>query len=183
MENIFGEKRKLILPIILDIANVVKNASDQSESKAPGSQSKTNNRHRRHAVIHERKMRKKRSDDNLSVKVDNSSEIKFTHKWNISEDDEDSSQIPLGNFVHVTLPLSTNRTMSLEEYEDLVLGELNGTDSVTKSNTNANESLPEPAMLLSNYNGIPIHRHPVYLNPRKCELFGNLCLHVEDYPM
>lgn len=245
MERLFGEKRKLILPIILDIANVVKNASIEQQqqqqeqtkrqhhhkkhqSRQHHQQQQQQNGKRKYEIMKKRHRRSIEYNENGSKNTHNNdmamvikafqrnlkstknnrqrkstnyftfyrdmfnrsnmtTDIRKTDDIEMAADDDtaDNTHFDDDNFVHVTLPLLTNRTISLEEYEDLALGELNGTDFYDEyqPDEKLNETLPEPAMLLSNRYHIPINRHPVYLNTRKCELFGNLCLRVEDYPM
>lgn len=95
--------------------------------------------------------------------------------------------------VHVTLPVQLNRTLTLDEYEDLALGELNSTEVFDnnfngKSNssisfTSNNGTIPEAAMLISGRIRHPNGNKIGSGKQRSCELFGNICLRVEDYPM
>lgn len=210
MERLFGEKRKLILPVILDIANVVHHAlhdyeTDERKYKTTkirhrrrieqtkfnempfSSVNETNENTRQKRVKRQRKLTdyflySHHSDILVPLNMSVSDEI--------NNDDQlmnDHTRVNLDDFVHVTLPLYTNRTISREVYEDLALYELNGTDIsddfVDHNNLKYNESLPTPAMLLSHQYRIPIRSQPVQLNPKKCDLFDCLCLHADDYPM
>lgn len=244
----FGEKRKLILPIILDIANVVKNASIEQQQERAKIHQQRQHQHKKHQsrqhhqqqqqqqsgkrkyeIMKKRHRRSIEYNENGSQNTHNNdmamvikqfqrnlkstknnrqrkstnyftfyrdmfnrsnmttTDIRKTDDIEMAADDtaDDNTHFDDDNFVHVTLPLLTNRTISLDEYEDLALSELNGTDFFDEyqPDEKLNETLPEPAMLLGNRYHIPINRHPVFLNTRKCELFGNLCLRVEDYPM
>lgn len=202
MERLFGEKRAIILPILLDIANIMRNASvdrhHQHQRINKRKHETIKKRHRR-AIDHgesrqrikpmdangENKSRQRKSTDFYSlyrtiVANENTTSIELLDGNQAIDDYESKLE---DNLVHVTLPLLTNHTMTLDEYEDQALSDLNATEFADTDGKISDESLPEPAMLLSNRFRIPIRRQPAYLTMRKCELFGSLCLRVEDYPM
>lgn len=216
VERLFGEKRKLILPIILDIANVVRSALNdhQINERKYGTIKKRHRRTIEHAksgdtqisntnniindnevnpnARHTRQKRQRKSADYFSYshQSDILAPQNMSASNDINNDDvmtNDHADPNLDNFVHVTLPLYTNRTVSMEEYEDLALNELNGTEFSDEfgdeNSLKYNESLPQPAKLLSNRYRIPIRRPPMQHNLRKCELFDSLCLRVDDYPV
>lgn len=96
--------------------------------------------------------------------------------------------------VHVKLPIATsvNRTNLMDEVEDLALRDLNGTEAVERQSANSsafgmfmtgNSTLPEAAMLISGRIRYPANNKIGPGKQRSCELFGHICLRVEDYPM
>lgn len=98
----------------------------------------------------------------------------------------------LNNEVHVTLPSVSNLTLTLDEYEDLALDGLNGTEAQDNRPTSFNSSIPfgigngtapEAAMLISGRIRYPVGNKVGPGKQRPCELFGSICLRVEDYPM
>lgn len=237
MERLFGEKRTIILPILLDIANLMRNATNgqqfDGKQKRPQSidrrkyETMIKHRHRRaidqrHRIVELQKQShwqsvSKSNHTYANVDYDDVGENKSRHRKSIDFgvldqrtrenetavndtaneldgfDMHGSGNAGLDdNLVHVTLPLLANRTVTLDEYEDLALNDLNVTEMTPLvGNDNVNETLPEPAMLLGTRQRIPIRRAPVaapepsasYTGTRNCELFGNLCVRVEDYPM
>lgn len=97
----------------------------------------------------------------------------------------------LYNEVHVTLPSASNITLTLDEYEDLALGDLNGTDMRNNRPGMLNGSLPlsigngtapEAAMLISGRIRYPAGNKVGIGKQRPCE-FGSICIRVEDYPL
>lgn len=99
--------------------------------------------------------------------------------------------------IQITLPRSpmppalSDQGLTLEQYENLALRDLNETDIPSEylvRNETTGELLPLPEMLISRYR----NKHNPYrklLNGansvetlRTCERFGSLCLRVEDYP-
>lgn len=239
MERLFGEKRAIILPILLDIANVVRNAStdrhaassvqqqphrinkrkyetikkrhrraiertesaqpEQQQLKQSSSAGENKSRHRKSADYYSHySSSSSSSSSSKSATAGNSANVDLSPvnetSIEIIEENEATTVADYAreltddsDMVHVTLPMLANRTMTLDEYEDLALTDLNGTDSLMqKAAQMLNETLPKPAKLLSNRFRIPLRRQPATLaisGVRNCELFGNLCIHVEDYPM
>lgn len=202
MERLFGEKRAIILPILLDIANVVRNVSidrrQQPQHQINERKYETiKHRHRRTIDFAKSRQQKQSGDANGENKSRHRKSVDYYSLYSdiVSHPNATSIELLNGNeaiddyeaklednLVHVTLPLLMNRSRTLDEYEDLAFDDLDGTEYADSDSGNYNESLPQPAMLLSNRFRIPIRRQPPYLNMRKCELFGNLCLRVGDYP-
>lgn len=208
-EGFFGDKRKLILPIILDIANIIKSLTINVDS------SNTNQVRAHHAIKRSiqhvipvkdkhfvldtvfrirtlQTLRTKRSPKpkHTIIAITESDSMK-----NYSRPDPITAErrsIEQSN-VHVTLPITNNinRTNALDEYEDLTLGELNGTDSITRKQTNGSVfsmfnvsgGSPEAAMLISGRTRHPSNNKLGPGKQRSCELFGHICLRVEDYPL
>lgn len=99
--------------------------------------------------------------------------------------------------VKITLPQSpmppplSEQGLTLEQFEDLALRDLNETDippELLLRNETTGELLPFPEMLISRYRN-KNNPYRKLLNGensvetlRKCERFGSLCLRVEDYP-
>lgn len=99
--------------------------------------------------------------------------------------------------IQITLPRSpmppelSEQGLTLEQYEDLALRDLNDTDipsELMMRNETTGELLPLPEMLISrlrNKNN-PYRKLLTASNSiealRTCERFGSLCLRVEDYP-
>lgn len=208
MERLFGEKRAIILPILLDIANVMRNATAHHPHQINGRKYDTadiKKRHRR-TIDHikslqqakqllatksgETKSSFRKSPEYITLYRGSKAAVSSPPNDTSIEILAESAAIDAyetkleNNLVHVTLPMISNRTTTLDEVEDLALNDLNGTDSVERTDRMANETLPKPAMLLSSSRyHIPIRRPTDYMNLRNCEFFGNLCLHAEDYPM
>lgn len=99
--------------------------------------------------------------------------------------------------IKITLPQSpmppalSEQGLTLEQYEDLALRDLNDTDipaELLLRNQTTGELLPLPEMLISRYRN-KNNPYRKLLNGansidtlRTCERFGPLCLRVEDYP-
>lgn len=99
--------------------------------------------------------------------------------------------------IKITLPRSpmppalSDQGLTLEQYEDLALRDLNDTDippELLLRNETTGELLPLPEMLISRYRN-KNNPYRKLLNGansvetlRTCERFGSICLRVEDYP-
>lgn len=190
----FGERTNLILPVILDIANIVKdlphekeyNKYNIDEEEVPFADDRgTNGRRARRMArsvrlhdygggggaggggksYHEWKM--------------NMTDFRGTREANDQQAIESETQVrvALPNATVTSMPLAST-TMSLEEIENLALADLNGTSATGEKNGITNgtddENLPEPEMLV----------RPFRLRPRPiAERFDNLYLYVSDYPL
>lgn len=100
----------------------------------------------------------------------------------------ESEGVPVTISLPNAFPLNTN--LSLEEYEELALRELNDTMLTMGNGKNSTESLPTPEMLIARYRAKNPYRKlqsGFHFNAidgqRTCERFLTLCLRVEDYPM
>lgn len=200
MEDLFGEKRKLILPIILDIANIIKTVTTNQHA----SQETNYHANRFHHILKRGLQLLLPINDNLfkdatanTIKQNSRQKRSPNPKNSTITDPKRSSnysqivpkQTGTSNAqsnVHVTLPNLANHTLTLDEYEDLALSELNSPDleNVTGIfNSTGNGTLPEAAMLISGRIRYPAHNKIHPNKNRSCELFGNICIRVEDYPM
>lgn len=199
MEDLFGEKRKLILPIILDIANIIKTVTINQHA----SQETNYHANRFHHILKRGLQQLLPINDNL-FKDATPNTIKQKSRQKRSPNPENSitdskrssnysqivpKQTGTSNAqrnVHVTLLNLANHTLTLDEYEDLALGELNSPDLENATrifNSTGNGTLPEAAMLISGRIRHPAHNKIPPNKNRSCELFGNICIRVEDYPM
>lgn len=186
----FGERRNLILPVIFDIANIVKNLSHEKKHNrfvvplnddfgdgmamdvpAPAKLAPKKS-------IRSKRSPKYRNEDVASYheKKLNMTNFRGTHG------SRDQQAIESETKIHFSLPNANTSTptMSLEEIENLAFADLNGTNVAHSmgNNTNANstimENLPEPEMLI----------RPYRVRPRPIsERFDNIYLYVADYPM
>lgn len=188
----FGERRNLILPVIFDIANIVKNLSNEKKYNkfdAPNDDGDVvvmdqkasinkQNINQANSYARSKRSAKYHNEDASSYheKKLNMTNFRGTHESN------DQQAIESETKVSFSLPNanSSTPTMSLEEIENLALSELNGTYSATVNGNNPNnnstvdENLPEPEMLI----------RPYKVRPRPIsERFDNIYLYVVDYPM
>lgn len=187
----FGERRNLVLPIIADVANIIKknmfesmngnyhvneqangngeefrSSSPPSVPSAPSAPSPPQ--------LHRSKRSSRYDDDRMSY---HERKLNMTN-FRGTPEVRDQHAIESETRMHVSLPNSNISTaMSLEEIENLAFKDLNAT--VTKSaggnTTSTNiENLPEPEMLI----------RPYRVRPRPIsERFDNIYLYVVDYPM
>lgn len=235
VEQLFGDRKKLILPIVFDIANLVRTAASSTQNTFNGN-------YQEHETIPEAQYLRRSFSESLSDMLDkyeavNTTEVEVpaSHlkddRLQIEESDSSTKPIKpqdtdntsetqsksgsrsfherklnMTNFegstdqdamessvrLQVTLPrsFSSMPNISLEQYENLALSDLNDTlaeNQVLK--TNSTEGLPTPEMLISRYRVKNPYRKNTLVHPptgidlRTCERFGTLCLHVEDYPM
>lgn len=177
----FGERRNSILPIIFDIANIVKrnmprsmrndlptgiNNDDVSKNDEDVGKSNTPN-------LHRSKRSTKYEDDRPSY---HERKLNMTN-FRGTPESNDQHAIESQTRIHVSLPNSnTSAPMSLEEIENLAFKDLNGTIPIGSADDNATnlETLPEPEMLI----------RPYRVRPRPIsERFDNIYLYVVDYPM
>lgn len=228
VEELFGDRKKLLLPIIFDIANLVRTAGTSAQNNF-------NRKYQEHESIPDpqylrRSFRESETelpsdvvntteseilpsnlrDDRLQIEESVSStkqltpqtlqktmeantesrsfherKLNMTNFNGLTDQYASESNIPL----NITLP-SVLSNISLEQYEQLALSDLNDTlaeNQVSKGNTT--EDLPTPEMLISRYRVKNPYRKNTIVHPhtgidlRTCERFGTLCLRVEDYPM
>lgn len=183
----FGERKNLILPVIFDIANIVKDMSHEKKY------SKYNTARGDVAFVDENGTNEgRRKRHRRSVRFHDYGGGKSYHEWKMNMTDfrgtreandqqavesETQVRIALPNATVASEPLATS-TMSLEEIENLALADLNGTSVTGEKNGITNgtddENLPEPEMLV----------RPFRLRPRPiAERFDNLFLYVSDYPL
>lgn len=177
----FGERQNLILPVIFDIANIVKDISQDKKNDS----ATLNSSEKRAAKHFDGRIRR-------SVRFpDNERKSYHERKLNMTDfrgtrESNDQQAIESETQIHVTLPnknltsaTTTKKALSLEEIENLAFHELNGTNGSTDngnsySNTTNSENLPEPEMLI----------RPYRVRPRPiAERFDNIYLYVADYPM
>lgn len=177
----FGERRNSILPIIYEIASVVKKNMIQKNdpiANVAGDDSIVDDENdgidKKHlsSELHRSKRSSKYEDDKPSY---HERKLNMTNFRGTAEVN-DQHAIESETKVHVSLPNSNiSSPMSLEEIENLAFKDLNGTSSATADNNITNsESLPEPEMLI----------RPYRVRPRPLsERFDNIYLYVVDYPM
>lgn len=171
----FGERRNSILPIIYDIANIVKkNMIEKTDDNAFTTVEKSNKEFQSDDELHRSKRSTKFEDDRPSY---HERKLNMTN-FRGTSDSNDQHAIESETRVHVSLPNSNiTSSISLEEIENLAFKDLNGSAFITYDNdTNGSniESLPEPEMLI----------RPYRVRPRPIsERFDNLYLYVIDYPM
>lgn len=175
----FGERRNLILPIIYDIANIVKkNMVEKSDDNAFKTvinhvAEKSNEEIQSNDELQRSKRSTKFEDDRPSY---HERKLNMTNFRGTSESN-DQHAIESETRLHVSLPNSNiTSTVSLEEIENLAFKDLNGSVFSYDNDTNGSniESLPEPEMLI----------RPYRVRPRPIsERFDNLYLYVIDYPM
>lgn len=181
----FGERRNLILPIIFDIANIVKKSSaeedefDRFDHILPVN---NNNefmieKNEGHTVDLHRMKRattKYHTNDKLSY---HERKLNMTDFRGTAESN-DQHAVESETSVQITLPnLNSSKAtiLSLEEIENLALRDLNGTIGNGNVSSNVNlEDLPEPEMLI-----LPYRVRPKPISER----FDNIYLYVIDYPM
>lgn len=183
----FGERKNLILPVIFDIANIVKDMSVGNKysiyNTDGGDVSFVDDN-----VANEARARRK----GRSVQLRDYGGGKSYHEWKLNMTDfhgtreandqqaiesETRVRVALPNATVTSMPLVTT-TLSLEDIENLAFADLNGTSATGESNgiTNgtSDENLPEPEMLV----------RPFRMRPRPiAERFDNLFLYVSDYPL
>lgn len=182
-EELFGEQKNAILPVVSDIAGRVKNAYNELDIES-GYQVALADANRTSEGRARRTARSARLRDYGGGKS--------YHEWKLNMTDfrgtreaNDQQAIESETQVRVALPNATvtpapftATTMSLEEIEDLAFADLNGTSAtdtkIANSNATNDENLPEPEMLV----------RPFRLRPRPiAERFDNLYLYVSDYPL
>lgn len=174
----FGERRNLILPIIFDIANIVKKSAVENENDdnhneiSVESQDQSNQSEGRMTNQRAKRSTIRRIDDRLSY---HERKLNMTN-FRGTPETKDQHAIESETKIHVSLPNSNTSTMlSVEQIEDLALSDLNGTNAnVRNGNQTIAESLPEPEMLIKPYRVRPT---------RISESFDNIYLYVADYPM
>lgn len=173
VDELFGERRDLILPIVHDIANIVtRSTNDRFVSPASEAESNESTDEGRSTIDtrHGRTKRSIKRDDKLSY---HERKLNMTNFHGTAESN-DQHAIESETRVHVSLPDSNiSHAMTLEEIENLALSGLNGTLPFN-GNGSSSEALPEPEMLIRPYRVRP---KPI------SERFDNIYLYVVDYPM
>lgn len=177
----FGERRNLILPIIFDIANIVKKSADENENDDNHNEMPVESREQSNQLNQsEGRMTNQRSKRSTILRIDDrltyhERKLNMTNFRGTSET-KDQHAIESETRIHVSLPNSNTSTMlSVEQIENLALSDLNGTNAnVRNGNQTIAESLPEPEMLIKPYRVRPT---------RISESFDNIYLYVADYPM
>lgn len=223
----FGDRKKLLLPIIFDIANLVRTAGTSSQNSFNRKYQETE------AIPDPQYLRRSFTEIDRPI---NTTEIEITPS-NLKDDrlqidEADSLTKPRLMPATSSRPMETNSesrsfherklnmtnfqgshdqfamesnvpltnmsfaypaaNITLEQYENLALSELNDTlveNQLSSSNGNSTEGLPTPEMLISRYRVKNPYRKNTVVHPhtgidmRTCERFGTLCLRVEDYPM
>lgn len=183
----FGERKNLILPVIFDIANIVKDMSVEKKYSLyniDGGDASFIDDNGANEVRARRKGRSVQFRDNGAGKSFherklNMTDFRGTREANDQQAIESETQVrvALPNATVTSMPLITT-SMSLEEIENLAFADLNGTSVTAESNGISNgtndENLPEPEMLV----------RPFRTRPRPiAERFDNLFLYVSDYPL
>lgn len=177
----FGERRNLVLPIIADVANLIKKNMAESmngnyhaneQPNDDGDAAAAANEFRSEPQLHRSKRSSRYDDDRPSYheRKLNMTNFRGTPEMN------DQHAIESETRIHVSLPNSNISTaISLEEIENLAFRDLNATNGKSNSNNSTNiENLPEPEMLI----------RPYRIRPRPIsERFDNIYLYVVDYPM
>lgn len=183
----FGERKNLILPVIADIVNIVKDTSHEKKYSKYSIDDEDVSFVKQNRTNEASSKRKKRS-----VPLRDYGGGKSYHEWKLNMTDfrgtreaNDQQAIESETRVRVALPNATvtstpftATTLSLEEIENLAFADLNGTSATGEKNGITNgtndENLPEPEMLV----------RPFRLRPRPiAERFDNLYLYVSDYPL
>lgn len=179
----FGERRNSILPIITDLANVIKKNMIE---KTNGNAFTPNDYHANEKNDEElRSAQSKLVRSKRSSRYDDDRPSYHEQKLNMTNfrgtpDTKDQHAMESQTTIHVSLPNSNISTaISFEEIENLALKDLNGTAPLplpmtTGDNHTNIENLPEPEMLI----------RPYRVRPRPIsERFDNIYLYVVDYPM
>lgn len=174
----FGERRNLILPIIFDIANIVKINADENENDDNHNEIPVESREQSNQS--EGRMTNQRAKRSTIRQIDDRSSY-HERKLNMTNfrgtpETKDQHAIESETRIHVSLPNSNTSTMlSVEQIENLALRDLNGTNANgSNGNQTIAESLPEPEMLIR-----PYRVRPTSIS----EVFDNIYLYVADYPM
>lgn len=181
----FGERRNSILPIINDLANVVKKNMIEKTNGNSFMPTDSHTNEKNEATLPSNPSKLQRSK--RSSRYDDDRPSYHERKLNMTNfrgtpDAKDQHAIESETRIHVSLPNSNVSTAisSLEEIENLALKDLNGTSTQQQPLTNGDnnntniENLPEPEMLI----------RPYRVRPRPIsERFDNIYLYVVDYPM
>lgn len=178
----FGERRNLVLPIITDVANLIKkNMADAMNGNYHANENSNDedydaaNEFRSNPQLHRTKRSSRYDDDRPSYHERKLNMTNFRGTPEVN----DQHAIESETRIHVSLPNSNVSTaISLEEIENLAFKDLNATRPYDIKNNNNNgtniENLPEPEMLI----------RPYRVRPRPIsERFDNIYLYVVDYPM
>lgn len=191
----FGEHKIAELPVLLDIAKKVRDASSNRKSKTNivnDMDDDIDSPFIDYNASHEGRAQRR----SRSVQLNDYNGGKSYHEWKMNMTDfrgtresNDQQAIESETQLHLALPNATvtamplaTTTLTLEEIENLAFADLNGTsatgvadakNSITNGTTD-DENLPEPEMLI----------RPYRLRPRPiAERFDNLYLYVSDYPL
>lgn len=190
----FGERRNLVLPIITDVANIIKRNMFESTKGNPYANEDTNENNDDGSSVDEvrssssspkQKQKQQPQQQQLnrskrSTRYDDDRMSYHERKLNMTNfrgtpEARDQHAIESETRIHVSLPNSNISTpMSMEEIENLAFKDLNATVVKSSGNTTNIENLPEPEMLI----------RPYRVRPRPIsERFDNIYLYVVDYPM
>lgn len=182
----FGERRNLVLPIITDVANIIKKNMVESMNGNYDANEKTNEDgdEFRSARKHQpQPQQQQQHRSKRSSRYDDDRPSYHERKLNMTNfrgtpEANDQHAIESETRIHVSLPNSNISTaISFEEIENLAFKDLNATvtkPSDRKNNSTNIENLPEPEMLI----------RPYRVRPRPIsERFDNIYLYVVDYPM
>ena len=202
----FGDTntRPLLLPIVYDLANLVREGFLRSDKYQEHEKGDKNQFLRRSFDVAEKPSYRAVKEIDFAAPVN----LMRDDRLNIDEDDEpttkdineslddikaeplmqvlNSSIFPNAPKLSVTLPRShvnPSKNLSMEEIEELALSGLNGTFHETLKDVNGSDISPEA--LVGRYrkkNPPPPYRTGPY--PETCERFtGGICLNVKNYPM
>lgn len=195
----FGEEqmKPLLLPIVYDLANLVREGFLKSDKYQEHEKHDTNQFLRRSFEVEEPAAEKATQevdfsapsnamrDDSLIVDEDDEPRTK-----EINESIDDIKPEPLMMVLNASVTAKTplaitlqrsqpGRNLSLEEIEDLAFAGINGT--LEDSITDTNGSLISPMPLIGRYRK---KGSPPQFKPETCERFtGGICLNVKNYPM
>lgn len=201
----FGElnTRPLLLPIVYDLANLVREGFLRSDKYQEHEKQNTNQFLRRSFNVEPKSVATREidfaapsnlmRDETLSVEESDEPIVK-----NIERFDEIKPQAlmqvlntsinaitekPISSFKLPRIQQNPARNLSLEEIEDLALSGLNGTSYESIKDANGTEISPM-ALVGGRYRKKAPYRSPAGPFPETCDRFtGGICLNVKNYPM
>lgn len=209
VKSMFGElnTRPLLLPIIYDLANLVREGFLRSDKYQEHEKQNTNQFLRRSFNVEPKPFEKSIAtreidfavpsnlmrDETLSVEDMDEPKVKNIERFD-SIKAEPLMQIlntsinaiterPIASFTLPRIQLTTARNLTLEEIEDLALSGLNGTVDGSIKDANGTEISPM-ALIGGRYRKKTPYRSSSGPFPETCDRFtGGICLNVKNYPM
>lgn len=204
----FGDTntRPLLLPIVYDLANLVREGFLRSDKYQEHEKQDKNQFLRRSFDVEPRPFENTRAtkeiefaapsnsmrDETLHVEDEDEPTLKNIHESFDSLKPEalmmvlNSSRVAVTEKSSFTLPriqASAAKNLSLEERENLALSGLNGTTLEALKDANGTDISPMPLIGRYRKKGSPPYRNSGPF-PETCERFtGGLCLNVKNYPM
>lgn len=203
----FGDSntKPLLLPIVYDLANLVREGFLRSDKYQEHEKQNTNQFLRRSFNVDPKPYEKSQSatkeidfaaasnlmrDETLSVEEDEEPKVKYiddikaealVQVFNNSQNFV--TQNPIVAFTLPRIQPAVKGNLSLEEIEDLALSGLNGTVEESFHDVNGSEISPM-ALVGGRYRKKTPNRSSGGPFPETCERFtGGLCLNVKNYPM